>query len=290
MKIHRITSIQSFEERSNLLRSPDCPTDAFTAALVGNKFGLAYNAVHNPNCPSQSLTAFLERYLNDKRPTREISYWYELLEKAVMHPNCPSDILERFLKYLGNIGNTTGSNLAIGRMICRSPNCPPLAKIEWMRSHGMIETENPDLHSIERPPPRQVDPDIEALKKLIQGDHKQMWYKTAQTLEEVRDPHCPSEVLATVLNRGKNDEVSWYAAQNPNCPPEALVAVLNRGKDDWVSWGAAQNPNCPALEKINWMRATGKIETEDPTKHVIEYSTKPQRIDPDIAALEKLIK
>ena len=56
------------------------------------------------------------------------------------------------------------------------------------------------------------------------------------------------------LNKGKNDEISRYAASNPNCPPEALVGVLRRGKDNWVSCDAVNNPNFPLkilLEILN---------------------------------------
>ena len=53
--------------------------------------------------------------------------------------------------------------------------------------------------------------------------------------EQVRNPNCPPEVLAEVLRRGKDDEVSCYAAGNPNCPPEVLAEVLRRGNDNRVS-------------------------------------------------------
>jgi len=60
-------------------------------------------------------------------------------------------------------------------------------------------------------------------------------YKTAQTVEQVKDPNCPPEALAEVLRRGNDDWVSYCASQNPNCPPEALAEVLRRGNNDWAS-------------------------------------------------------
>src|SRR3989304_6478275 len=72
------------------------------------------------------------------------------------------------------------------------------------------------------------------------------------TLEMVKDPNCPPELLTEVLRRGKDDWVSRYAANNPNVPPELLTEVLRRGKDDWVSRYAARNPNCPPEEKWLW--------------------------------------
>jgi len=58
------------------------------------------------------------------------------------------------------------------------------------------------------------------------------------------DPDCPFKILTEILEKEKNDNVSYYAAINPNCPPEA---------------------------KINWMYKVGIIEKEDPKKHIIEY-------------------
>ena len=59
------------------------------------------------------------------------------------------------------------------------------------------------------------------------------------------NPNCPPEALSDVLKRGNDDYVSRLAAENPHCPPETLSEVLKRGKDDYVSCDAARNPNCP---------------------------------------------
>ena len=114
----------------------------------------------------------------------------------------------------------------------------------------------------------------------------------------VQNPNCPPEMLVEVLKRGNNDWVSCYAARNTNCPPEILVEVLKREnddgvsnnashnpncpseileeilkreKDDDISYCASENPNCPLEAKIKWMQVTGRIEKEDPSKHIIEY-------------------
>ena len=104
-----------------------------------------------------------------------------------------------------------------------------------------------------------------------------------------RNPNCPVEALEMVLKRGKDDGVSWNAAENPNCPAYLLEMVLKRGKDDLVSQCAAKNPNCPLKAKINWMRLTGKIEQEDPTKHIIEREEVEYKEDPDLQKLRDLI-
>jgi hypothetical protein len=81
-----------------------------------------------------------------------------------------------------------------------------------------------------------------------------------------------------ILERGKDDDVSCYAALNPNCPPEALQMVLERGKDDGVSQYSSQNLNCSPEARIRWMMSTGKITKEDPnnSNHKIEYNEKPK--------------
>ena len=119
---------------------------------------------------------------------------------------------------------------------------------------------------------------------LRRGKDDNVSYSAAQ------NPNCPPEALAEVLKRGKDDDVSQSAAQNPNCPPEVLAEVLRRNKDDFVSYYAAKNPNCPPEAKIKWMRATGKIEREDPSKgHIVEYDTKEEVVDEDLEKLKKLI-
>ena len=87
------------------------------------------------------------------------------------------------------------------------------------------------------------------------------------------NPNCPPEILAEVLRREKDDPYSWHAVYNSSCTPEMLAEVLERGKDDYVSRNAALNPNCPPEARTNWMMKTGKIEKEDPKKHIIEYET-----------------
>ena len=54
------------------------------------------------------------------------------------------------------------------------------------------------------------------------------------------------DILRKILELGRDDEVSFYAAENKNCPPDALRMVLERDKDDSVSRNAAWNPNCPS--------------------------------------------
>jgi len=104
------------------------------------------------------------------------------------------------------------------------------------------------------------------------------------------NPHCPPEILTEVLRRGNSNSVSYSAADNPNCPPEILTEVLRRGNNDAVSNFAARNPNCPPQAKIKWMRDTGKIGVPDPNNpnHIIEEIEQPKE-DDDLKRLKELI-
>ena len=128
--------------------------------------------------------------------------------------------------------------------------------------------------------------------------------------------NCSPETLSIVLEKGKDDATSWNAAKNPNCPPEALYKVLIRGYDDYVSYFAAKNPNitkeiiikvlgmgidndasneliknpkCPVETRIKWMEDTGKIESEDPEKHIFNYEEDEQEKSNDLDSLKSLI-
>ena len=80
-------------------------------------------------------------------------------------------------------------------------------------------------------------------KRMAEED----WY-TEEVAKNTKDPN----ILAKILRRGKDDQVSYYAVKNSNCSPEILTKVLRRGKDDIISWNAAKNPNCPpeALDEV----------------------------------------
>ena len=81
-------------------------------------------------------------------------------------------------------------------------------------------------------------------------------------------------------------------ARDHNTDLELLTWILKQNNNDWVSQNAANNPNCPLKEKIQWMRATGQIGTEDPNKHFIEYDSKEdhQENDQDLNTLKQLIQ
>jgi hypothetical protein len=65
--------------------------------------------------------------------------------------------------------------------------------------------------------------------------------------------------------------------------------ILEREKNDKVSYFASKNPNCPSDVTIKWMRDTGQIGKEDPKKHIIEYIDNEEKIDEDLEILKKMV-
>ncbi len=102
------------------------------------------------------------------------------------------------------------------------------------------------------------------------------------------NPNCPPDALRIVLERGRNDWVSCYAVRNLNCPSDVLRMVLERGKDDYVSQWASYNPKCPSDAFIKWMMDTGRIEKEDPEKHIID-KVEEKKVDKDLEILKKMV-
>ena len=293
---------------------------------IGNNDEVSMFAARNPNCPPEALEMVLKRGMNDwvsKHAAHNIncpSYLLEMVLKrgidnavswiAAKNPNCPVQALEMILK--------RGKDDWASYNAVQNPNCPLKAKINWMQATGKIGKEDPSKHIIEREEVKE-DEDLKKLRALISKNNS--WYKTSQEIEEdyytekiaenfhtspdilrkilekgnndnvscfaAQNPNCPASALEMILKRGNNDSVSHYAAINPNCPPQALVEVLKQGNNDYVSYYAAKNPNCPALAKIRWMQATGKIEQEDPTKHIIEREE--YKEDEDLKKLRALI-
>ena len=102
------------------------------------------------------------------------------------------------------------------------------------------------------------------------------------------NPSTPPDALAEVLRRGKNDWVSQNVALNPSTPPDVLTEVLRRGNNDWVSQNASENPSSSPFDVYKWYEATGKITKFDPTKHILDKPKEEPKEDPDLKRLEEL--
>jgi len=180
-------------------------------------------------------------------------------------------------------------------LLAKSKNWYRTATEDWYTVDIAIYTEDPTIltailrrgnnDSVSQFAAQNTDCPPEMLEEILrrEKEHDTVAYYAAI------NPSCPPEMLAEILRRGGNDGVSESAAQNPNCPPEILAEVLRRGKDRIydVYWYAAENPNCPIEAKIQWMRDNGQIETEDPTKHIIEKM--PEIKNKGIEELEALL-
>ena len=189
-------------------------------------------------------------------------------EEVAKNPNTSPEILAKIL--------SVGNDDYVSRYAARNPNCPPEALAEVL-SRGKDDYVSRHVAYNPNCPPASL---AEVISRG-NDDVVSCW--------AANNPNCPPEALGNVLSRGKDDNVSCWAAKNSNCPPEVLGSVLSRGNDDDVSHWASKNPNCPPLAKIKWMQATGRIEKEDPSKHIIEYDSKEGK-DEDLEKLERLIQ
>jgi len=90
------------------------------------------------------------------------------------------------------------------------------------------------------------------------------------TLVQALDINTDPYLLAQVLARGEDDDLSQHCARNPSCPPEVLSKVLSKGNNDWVSYEAVQNPSCPIEALIETLEVVGHKEI---AQLVFEHST-----------------
>ena len=103
--------------------------------------------------------------------------------------------------------------------------------------------------------------------------------------EKIARTTTEPNILREILLLNQDNLLSREAACNPNCPSDALEIVLKRNRNDFVSRYASKNPNAPNKAVLDWMRAVGKIDKYDPSKHMTDY--KP---DKDLEQLKELIK
>ena len=286
--------------------NPNCPSDSLEILLKRQlnsptAIWVSLYAVQNPNCPQEMLVKILKRGKDDL-----------LSEYATQNPNCPPKLKIEWMRSVGKIEQFDPSKHIMESDEKKYEEDPDLQKLRdlisknknWYKTSRINENY---YYTLEIADDTRTSPEI--LKKILEKGNNDFisrnaahnkncpasalemvlkrGYDDAISWNAARNPNCPPEALAEVLKRGKDDWVSHNAVMNPNCPPEALAEVLKRGNNDGVSYDATMNPNCPLKSKIEWMMATGKIEKEDPSKHIIEREEIKE--DEDLKKLRDLI-
>jgi len=211
----------------------------------------------NPNTSPEILKKILEQGNDD---------W--ISEIAASNPNCPGSALEMVLK--------RGNDDWVSRSAAGNPNCTGSA-LEIILKRGKNDGVS-QYAAYNKNCPAYL------LEMVLKRGKYDMVSRIA-----ANNPNCPASALEMVLKRGIDNAVSWNAAENPNCPAYLLEDILKIGYDDNVSLYASRNPNCPIKAKIKWMMDTGKIEKEDPSKHIIEREEVEYKEDPDLQKLRALI-
>ena len=199
---------------------------------------------------------------------KEEDYEYEYDLEMAKNSNTSPEILKKILEH--------GNNDWISLNAAENPNCP-VEVLEMVLKRGNDDYVSQYAASNQNCP-------AQALEMVLKREKND-----SVSCFAAENPNCPAQALEMVLKRGNDDSVSEVAASNPNCPASALEMVLKRGNDDRVSRKASKNPNCPDLAKIQWMQLTGKIEKEDPSKHIIEKEEVKIKEDEDLQKLRDLI-
>jgi len=242
----------------------------------GNDDEVSYYASQNPNCPPQSRIKWMMETgkIEQEDPNKhQIEYDTK--------PENKDEDLEKFKALLSKNFNlkqfkTAQSEEWYNGTTALNPNCSP----DVLRM--ILEKGNDDGVSYYAARNPSCPPDL--LRTILEKGKNDGVSEYA-----AENPNCPPDVLRTILEKGKNDGVSEYAALNPSCPPDVLRTILEKGKNDGVSQSASLNPNCPPQVKLKWMIETGQIEQEDPSKHQIEYNTKPENKDEDLEKFKELL-
>jgi len=221
----------------------------------------AIRAAQNPNCPPDVLKAIIDKYiLTTHEDNRNIVYYH-----AIKNPSCP---MESLTNVLFNEEYVVPLRYAVS-----NPNCTPDLMIKALRiNRSELEINNAVLFNSKCP--------IDVFMAAFKMGGSRLSYIAA-------NPNCPSEILTAILKRRTDNAASQYAAENPNCSSEALVEILNRKKNDSVSRNAANNRNCPIEARIQWLKDTGKIVKEDPSKHIIDEVKDEE--DKDLEEFKKMV-
>ena len=291
----------------NAAENPNCPAYLLEMVLKrGNDDLVSRSAARNPNCPASALEMVLKRENNDY-----------VSRYATLNPNCPALAKIQWMKLTGKIGQFDPSKHIMESDEKEYKEDPDLQKLRdliaknnnWYKTaYDADDKYNHDVRLAINP---NTAPEI--LESLL----KKYGYDSSYVVEMVyQNPNCPIKELEAVIMRGEtnnNDYINissalinpsvpislleeicnkknWmtqYAAKNPNCPAYCLEEILSKGEKNSLSWVAHLNPNCPLKAKIDWMRATGYIGKEDPSKHIIEREEIKE--DEDLQKLRDLI-
>jgi len=201
----------------------------------------------------------MARDTTDPNLLREMVTHYidtSLTQYAVSNPACPPDALKLVLD--------RGRNDLTSCMAIMNSNCPPESLDYALHNQNCpMELLREVLHN---------HPNVERIRELI-----------------VCNKNCPPEILGEEIMGQRR--FANTAAMNPNCPPEILAKAVENFRENYaaemIAGYAAHNPNCPPEVKIKWMRDTGRIRKEDPSKHIIDEVKDEE--DKDLDEFKKLI-
>lgn len=95
-------------------------------------------------------------------------------------------------------------------------------------------------------------------------------YKTA-----LQNKRCSQDSLRmefNLLSQNADSNLPYITSivKNKNCPPDILKQIIDNPRNSIIKSIANNNENCPPDSKIKYLKDMGRIEKEDPSKHILE--------------------
>ena len=91
----------------------------------------------------------------------------------------------------------------------------------------------------------------------------------------LQNKKCSQDLLMrefNLLSQNADSNLSYITSivKNKNCPSDILKQIIDNPRNSIVKSIANNNENCPPDLKIKYLKDMGRIEKEDPSKHILE--------------------
>ena len=219
------------------LQNPFCPEDLVESEVKkGLEKGEADNrmvaALRNPRCPPYVLADVVRRKVADAA-TRE----------ALKSANVPVGVLLEVEQ------DCEDDNLRA--MLVASPNCP--AELINKAARG-DRTRQSVIEALKR------DEITEETLQFVIGVN---FESAPASFIALKHRKIGAEIIAAILSRGFDDEISRWAAAHSRCPVPSMKEYLARKQNDKVSHLLAWRRELPRELRVKWMEDTGQLKKHD---------------------------
>ncbi len=218
------------------LQNPFCPEDLVEAEVKkGLEKGEANNrmlaALRNPRCPPYVLAEVVRRKVADVA-TRE----------ALKSANIPVGVILE--------ADQDCEDDDLKTMLVASPNCP--AELINKAARG-DRTRQSVIEALKRDAITE-----ETLRHVIGVNFE----SDPASFVALKHRKIGAEIIAAILSRGCDDEISRWAAAHSKCPVPSMREFLARKQNDKVSHLLAWRRELPRDLRVKWMEDTGQLKKQ----------------------------